>query len=72
MPEYRRAKIAGGTFFFMVATFNRKPILISDTARNYLWCVLMRCPSETGAIFQKWRNNCEVVPPLADLPHEVG
>jgi len=36
MPEYRRTKIAGGTFFFTVVTFNRKPFLISDTARNLL------------------------------------
>jgi putative transposase len=36
MPQYRRAEMAGGTFFFTVVTFNRKPILTNDTARNIL------------------------------------
>ena len=27
MPEYRRSKIAGGSFFFTVVTLNRFPIL---------------------------------------------
>jgi putative transposase len=33
MPEYRRANIPGGTYFFTVKTFERKPILIQERYR---------------------------------------
>jgi len=33
MPEYRRAKIPGGTYFFTVKTFQRKPILTQEPYR---------------------------------------
>jgi putative transposase len=36
MPEYRRSKISGGTFFFTVVTFHRRPILTTDLARDVL------------------------------------
>ena len=36
MPDYRRAKLAGGTFFFTVVTFNRLPILTGEMARKLL------------------------------------
>jgi len=33
MPGYRRAKILGGTYFFTVKTFERKPILTEEPYR---------------------------------------
>ena len=36
MPEYRRAIIAGGTYFFTVVTYNRLPILANPDARRIL------------------------------------
>lgn len=36
MPEYRRIKIKGGTYFFTVVTFGRQPILTHDQVRAAL------------------------------------
>ena len=36
MPDYRRAIVPGGTFFFTVVTFDRKPILTSAFSRQIL------------------------------------
>jgi len=36
MPNYRRANVAGGTYFFTVVTANRAPILTSDLALREL------------------------------------
>ena len=36
MPNYRRNFVAGGTFFFTLATNKRRPILASDLARASL------------------------------------
>jgi len=36
MPEYRRIKVKGGTYFFTVATFGRQPILVNDHIRTAL------------------------------------
>lgn len=33
MPEYRRARIAGGTYFFTVNTLHRLPVLVNDDVR---------------------------------------
>ncbi|MEW6658549.1 MAG: transposase [Thermodesulfobacteriota bacterium] len=33
MPEYRRTKLKGGTYFFTVVTFGRQPILTHDQVR---------------------------------------
>ena len=35
MPNYRRSYY-GSTYFFTVVTYNRRPILTSDPARNLL------------------------------------
>jgi putative transposase len=54
MPEYHRAFIPGGTYFFTLVTFNRTPILISEHARELLhWAwmdVKHRFPFTTVAI----------------------
>ena len=36
MPEYRRSKLAGGTFFFTVVTSHRQPILTPEESRHIL------------------------------------
>ena len=36
MPEYRRPKTAGGTYFFTVVTYCRQPILTSEVMRHSL------------------------------------
>ena len=36
MPNYRRIRIEGGTYFFTVVTHNRTPLFNSKEARNWL------------------------------------
>ena len=36
MPEYRRIKIKGGTYFFTVVTYNRQPVLTREEVRQAL------------------------------------
>jgi len=36
MPEYRRFKITGGTYFFTLVTYNRHPWLCTEIARSTL------------------------------------
>jgi putative transposase len=36
MPEYRRSRVEGGTFFFTVVTYKRLPILTDPKARRLL------------------------------------
>jgi putative transposase len=36
MTNYRRAKYVGGYYFFTVVTYNRRPFLTSDSARDCL------------------------------------
>jgi len=54
MPEYRRNKLDGGTFFFTVVTYHRKPILTGERERNFLHAawedVRTRFPFETIAV----------------------
>lgn len=39
MPDYRRAWLKGGTFFFTVVTYRRHPIFVEEAAIN----LLMKC-----------------------------
>ena len=39
MPEYRRIYQPGGTYFFTLITYNRKPIFRSKSARDLLHSV---------------------------------
>ncbi|HLD48323.1 MAG TPA: transposase, partial [Desulfobaccales bacterium] len=36
MPEYRRIRVKGGSYFFTVVTFGRRPFLIDDHVRTAL------------------------------------
>jgi len=54
MPQYRRAKIPGGTYFFTVVTFDRMKILTEDLSRDILRAAFKHArahyPFETEAI----------------------
>lgn len=54
MPEYRRIKLEGGTYFFTVVTYHRCPILIDATAREIFHTAWddtrVRFPFETIAV----------------------
>jgi putative transposase len=54
MPEYRRNKLQGGTYFFTVVTYQRRPILTGERERailhNAIIDVQNRFPFETIAI----------------------
>lgn len=40
MPDYRRAFLKGGTFFFTVVTYNRRPIFTEESSvRLLMWCL---------------------------------
>ncbi|MGI9241939.1 MAG: REP-associated tyrosine transposase, partial [Verrucomicrobiales bacterium] len=43
MPNWRRAIVPGGTFFFTVVTDGRRPIFESDVARTILGDVMREC-----------------------------
>lgn len=36
MPEYRRIRVKGGSYFFTVVTFERRPFLLNDQVRTAL------------------------------------
>lgn len=36
MPDYRRIRVPGGTFFFTVVTYQRRPLLLEEPVRNAL------------------------------------
>jgi putative transposase len=54
MPNYRRVKVEGGTYFFTVVTYNRLPILTKENSRAILhdaWQnTNQRFPFETLAV----------------------
>ena len=54
MPNYHRFRVEGGTYFFTVVTYHRRPILTTETARNILHTAWMdtqqRFPFDTIAV----------------------
>ena len=54
MPEYRRPRMPGGTYFFTLVTFDRQPIFSQADARKLLrlaWKdVCVRLPFQTEAV----------------------
>lgn len=46
MPNYRRAYVPGGTFFFTLVTYNRRPILDTDLARKILREAIEKCRND--------------------------
>ena len=45
MPQYRRAIVPGGTFFFTIVTHQRKPIFSKDKATRMLGSIIRKCQS---------------------------
>ena len=43
MPNWRRAHVPGGSYFFTVVTDNRTPLFASPNARSILGSILRRC-----------------------------
>lgn len=43
MPNYRRAWVPGGSFFFTLVVHRRRPLFESEVARNILGSVVRRC-----------------------------
>jgi putative transposase len=43
MPEYRRAFVPGGTFFFTLVTYQRRPIFHDERARLHLRQAIEQC-----------------------------
>ncbi len=59
MPDYRRAMVPGGIFFFTVVTFDRRLILIPDLSHQSLrraW----------KAVQENHPFKCDAIPPWAD------
>jgi putative transposase len=54
MPDYRRANVLGGTYFFTLAAFDRRPFLTTDLARCCLRSALTevrrQCPFQVEAV----------------------
>ena len=54
MPNWRRAKVPGGVYFFTVVTDGRRPVFADAEARTRLGTVMRRCrdrwPFETLAV----------------------
>jgi putative transposase len=54
MPNYHRFRVEGGTYFFTVVTYHRRPILVTPSARTILhdaWeTTRQRYPFETLAV----------------------
>ena len=46
MPDYRRARVPGATYFFTVNTNWRKPIFADESARDLLGDVIRECQAE--------------------------
>lgn len=54
MPEYRRSRMEGGTYFFTIVTYKRLPLFHNESARRLLhnsWFTInIKYPFETVAV----------------------
>jgi putative transposase len=64
MPNYRRALVPGGTFFFTVVSFDRTPFLCSDLARPLLRAAIAECR-------ERWPFRIEAFVLLPDHLHAI-
>ena len=62
MPNYLRAHCPGGTFFFTIVTYNRRPFLTTPVARKIL-------KQNWKAIQKKWPFHVDAVCLLPDHFH---
>ena len=54
MPDYRRAFVPGGTFFFTVVTYRRQPWLVDADARAALHDAITRCRAARPFVVDAW------------------
>ena len=54
MPDYRRAFVPGGTFFFTVVTYRRQPWLVDADARAALHDATTRCREARPFVVDAW------------------
>ena len=54
MPEYRRASAEGGTFFFTVVTYDRRPILCLEKSRGILRSVIRQVAKSHPFLVNAW------------------
>ena len=54
MPDYRRAFVPGGTFFFTVVTYRRQPWLVDADARAALHDATTRCRAVRPFVMDAW------------------
>jgi len=64
MPNWRRAFVPGGTFFFTVVTDRRQPIFHQRSAREYLGQIIRECRS-------RWPFQIEAIVLLPDHLHTI-
>nr|WP_231131325.1 transposase [Crateriforma conspicua] len=64
MPEYRRAFVTGGTYFFTVVTYQRQPTFADPTAVTLLGNVLRQCAS-------RWPVDAIAIVLLPDHWHSI-
>ena len=54
MSRYRRAKIAGPTYFFTVVTYRRQPILCSGAVRRALHAAILEVRKKRPFKIDAW------------------
>jgi putative transposase len=64
MPDFRRFRVEGATYFFTVVTDRRKPFLCSDNARGILRKLLIECND-------RWPFTISAIVLLPDHLHTV-
>jgi putative transposase len=64
MPDYRRAFVPGGTFFFTLVTNLRRPIFNSESSRNLLGKLFRQCQAQ-------WPFTVDAIVLLPDHLHAI-
>ena len=64
MPQYRRCRLQGGSYFFTLVTHQRRPFLCDEPARRLLREVMSAC-------FSRWPTRMEAVVLLPDHLHVI-
>lgn len=64
MPDYRRWRVAGGTYFFTVVTYRRQKLFESALARRLLGSVVRQCQSD-------WPFHIDAIVLLPDHLHAI-
>ncbi len=64
MPDYRRAFVPGGTFFFTLVTDQRRPLFQQESARSLLGQVIRECQ-------QRWPFTINAIVLLPEHLHSI-